>query len=139
MYHLSSKSKNNLQGIHPDLIKVTLRALEISFEDKRLQVDFGVLKSIRTVAEQAVMVRTGVSKTKNSRHVPENNEWGLSSAIDLMAYSNGRVTWSWPFYNKIARAMFSAAIELGVQIEWGGFWQNPNDGLHFQLSWKDYP
>ena len=139
MYSLSAKSKSHLEGVHPALISVVIRALEVSSEDRRLQVDFGVLKSVRTPKEQACKVKNGVSKTMNSRHIPENNECELSCAADLMAYSNGQATWAWPFYNKIARAMFRAAIEQGVQIEWGGFWESIKDGPHFQLSWKDYP
>ncbi len=39
-FKFSSRSEKNLQGVNPDLVKVTRRALEIS------EVDFGALLQI---------------------------------------------------------------------------------------------
>ena len=76
----------------------------------------------------------------NSRHIPENNRCRMSCAVDVLAYrKNGKHTYAWDYYERIAKAVFKAAIPMGVDVEWGGFWWSPSDGMHFQLSWDSYP
>lgn len=133
MYELSSRSDSNLEGVHPDLIKVVRLALTYS------EIDFGVSQGVRTIEQQKEMMAGGVSLTMNSRHIPGNNECNLSCAVDLTAWVGGSLTWQKWAFRKLAKAMFKAAIELGVQIEWGGHWKSIFDGPHFQLSWEAYP
>lgn len=125
-YRLSNRSKARLEGIHPDLVACVLRAIEIT------EVDFSVLEGLRTPERQAQLVANGASSTSNSRHL-------TGHAIDLGAYINGSIDWSWPLYYKIADAMKQAADELNVDLEWGGDWTTFKDGPHFQLSWVTYP
>lgn len=125
-YRLSNRSKARLEGIHPDLVACVLRAIEIT------EVDFSVLEGLRTQERQAQLVANGASSTSNSRHL-------TGHAIDLGAYINGSIDWSWPLYYKIADAMKQAADELNVDLEWGGDWTTFKDGPHFQLSWATYP
>jgi peptidoglycan L-alanyl-D-glutamate endopeptidase CwlK len=125
MYRFSQRSLNNLEDVHPDLVKVVKRALEIS------EVDFAVIEGRRTESRQRELVATGASKTMRSRHL-------TGHAVDLAAYVGG-IRWDWPLYPKIARAMKQAAKELNVSIEWGGDWKRFKDGPHFQLSWAKYP
>ena len=126
MFKLGSRSKQRLEGLHPDLIRVVERAIELT------EVDFTVLEGLRTVERQKELVSKGASTTMRSRHL-------TGHAVDLGAYVAGSVRWDWPLYYKIAAAVKQAARELNVQIEWGGDWQTFKDGPHFQLSWRHYP
>lgn len=130
MNQLGESSLNKLQGVHPDLVKVVVRAIQLS------PVDFTVTCGVRTAAEQKKMVAKGASTTMNSRHIPSN---GFSHAVDLAALVGGKISWDWAYYHKIADAMKAAAKELGVSIEWGGDWKSFKDGPHFQLPHAKYP
>lgn len=125
-FRLSNRSKARLEGLHPDLVLVVKRAIEIT------DTDFSVLEGLRTAERQAQLVANGASTTSNSRHL-------TGHAVDLGAYINGSIDWSWPLYYNIADAMKQAADELNVDLEWGGDWTSFKDGPHFQLSWKFYP
>ncbi|WP_227513871.1 M15 family metallopeptidase [Tritonibacter mobilis] len=41
----------------------------------------------------------------------------------------------WDQYYPIATAMKTAALQLGIEIEWGGDWRSFKDGPHWQLPW----
>lgn len=126
VYKLSMRSKSRLKGVHPDLVKVIKRAIEIT------EIDFGVIEGLRSYERQLQLFNSGASKTMNSRHL-------TGHAVDLVAYLGNRVSWDWPLYYKIADAVKKAAKELGVNITWGGDWKTFKDGPHFELSRKDYP
>lgn len=125
-YVLGKRSRQRLLGVHPDLVKVVERAIQIT------QVDFAVLEGTRTKARQRELYLAGASTTMNSRHL-------TGHAVDLGAYINGKVRWDWPLYTKIANAMKSAARELSIPVQWGGDWKSFKDGPHFQLSRREYP
>lgn len=125
-FRLGKRSRERLRGVHPDLVKVVERAIQIT------QVDFTVLEGFRSVARQRKLVKSGASKTMNSRHL-------TGHAVDLGAYVDGEISWHWPHYYVIEKAMKQAAKELGVIIEWGGDWKSFKDGPHYQLPWKEYP
>ena len=126
MFVLSKKSLDRLTGVHPDLVRIVKRAIEIT------TVDFAVLEGVRSKSRQEQLVKAGASQTMNSRHI-------TGHAVDLGAYVSGSVRWDWPLYSKIADAVKQAAAELGVPIEWGGDWRTFKDGPHFQLPHKEYP
>ena len=125
-YKLSQKSIDRLSGVHPDLVAVVKRALEIS------EVDFEVLEGVRSKARQEQLFKQKATKTMNSRHL-------TGHAVDLGAYVGGSVRWDWPLYYQIADAMKAAAEELDVPLTWGGDWKTFPDGPHFELPWADYP
>lgn len=125
-YKFSLRSRDNLYGVHTDLIIVATYALTISM------IDFVVIEGVRTRARQKKMVNSGASQTMNSRHL-------TGHAIDMAAIVDGEVRWDWPLYSQIAAAMKQSAKRFDVPIEWGGDWVNLKDGPHFQLSWKHYP
>ena len=125
-FKLGPRSVARLKGVHPDLVKVVERAIQLS------TVDFTVLEGLRTIERQKALVDAGSSQTMNSRHLDGH-------AVDLGAWVDGQVDWSWPLYSRIADAMKRAAKEVGVPIEWGGSWTKFPDGPHFQLPWKEYP
>ena len=125
-FALGNKSRVNLNGVHPDLVRVVELAI------KKTPVDFTVTEGLRTIERQKQLVAAGASKTLSSRHI-------TGHAVDLAALIDGKVEWSWPLYSQIATAMKQAAAELNIQIEWGGDWKTFKDGPHFQLSRSAYP
>ena len=126
MYQLGPRSMMRLKGVHPDLAKVVKHAIEISL------VDFTVLEGLRTIERQKALFDAGSSQTMNSRHLDGH-------AVDLGAWVDGQVDWSWPLYSKINDAMQEASKQVGIPVEWGGSWKKFPDGPHWQLPWKDYP
>ncbi|XAI95240.1 D-alanyl-D-alanine carboxypeptidase [Leptolyngbya phage Lbo-JY16] len=125
-FKLSRRSLERMQGIHPDLAKVVMLAIQLT------EVDFGVTEGLRTIEKQREYVAKGASRTMNSRHL-------TGHAVDLVAYIGSEVRWDWPLYHKIADAMKRAANSLGVPIVWGGDWRTFKDGPHFELDRKAYP
>ena len=126
MFKLGRRSVERLQGVHPDLVRVVERAIDLT------PVDFTVLEGLRSPERQQTLVASGASQTLNSRHI-------TGHAVDLGAWVDNQVDWSWPLYAKIANAMKAAAKELGVAIVWGGDWRTFKDGPHFELDRKFYP
>lgn len=126
MYQLGPRSKHRLKGLHPDLVKVVDRAIEIT------TVDFTVLEGLRSPERQKALVDAGASQTLNSRHI-------TGHAVDLGAWVDDEVRWDWPLYHKIAAAMKEAAKELNVAIVCGADWKRFPDGPHFELDRKAYP
>lgn len=126
MFKLSKRSKSRLVGVHPDLVKVVFRAIQIT------PYDFGISEGLRTEALQAHYVARGKSTTYHSKHLEQPDGYG--HAIDFYVLRpDGKVTWEHGYYRKVIQAFFTAAIELNVQIEAGGLWQSFVDGPHIQL------
>jgi peptidoglycan L-alanyl-D-glutamate endopeptidase CwlK len=87
---------------------------------------------MRTKEQQKELVACGASRTMNSRHL-------TGHAVDVVAWKGGKISWSWPLYHQISNAMKQAALELQVDIQWGGDWVSFKDGPHFQLTHESYP
>ena len=125
MFVLGSVSKNNLKGVHPDLVKVVERAISLT------TVDFRVIEGLRSKQRQVELVNKGASKTLNSRHI-------TGHAVDVAALVGGTIRWDWPLYDKIAKAFKQASKELNIPIVWGGDWKTFKDGPHFELDRNVY-
>ena len=125
-YKLGAHSEMLLRGVHPDLIKVIRRAIQIS------KHDFKVLEGVRSVARQRELVKKGASQTMKSRHIH-------GFAVDIAPFVAGQVRWDWPLYYELAAAVKQAAKDVGVQVEWGGDWKTFKDGPHWQLPSRKYP
>ena len=125
MYVLGTVSKNNLKGVHPDLVKVVEKAITLT------EIDFRVTEGLRSKTRQIELVNKGASKTLNSRHI-------TGHAVDVVALIGGSVRWDWPLYDKIAKAFKQSAKELNIPIVWGGDWKNFKDGPHFELDRNVY-
>lgn len=155
-YKLSERSLERLQGVHPNLIKVVKRAIEISKQD------FMVLEGVRT--KERCMINYGKGRTAtqcsakgipttyaspseakvtwlnnpfNSKHCLQND--GLGHAVDLVPYP---VDWNTlSKFDRIGEAMKQAAKELGVNIRWGADWDSngklrekgESDSPHFEI------
>ncbi len=122
----SQRSKNNLSGVNPLLVKIAYRALDIS------TADFAVIEGVRTLEKQKENVKKGVSKTLNSRHL-------TGDAIDILpsAIKPG-MEWQPHFFEPILRAFKQAADEDGVILRFGKNWKSdPN--LPVETRFPDYP
>ena len=113
--------------------------------DKITQVDI-LPSTIRTLTEQEEFVRTGKSKTLNSKHLitPENP---LSRAVDAGPWpmkwpQEGPDKWlDWGRLYYFAGIVICTASQMGIKIRYGGDWngnfnlkdQNFWDGVHFEL------
>jgi peptidoglycan L-alanyl-D-glutamate endopeptidase CwlK len=128
MRSFSQRSLKNLD-VHPDLIKVAKRALELL---DGTEFDFIVTDGGRTIAEQKEFVRKGASKTMKSRHLG-------GFALDYVALVNRRVTYDKGPMKAVADAFKQAGKELNIPIEWGGDWKSFVDMPHIQLRKKEYP
>lgn len=128
-YRFSQRSLDRLDGVHPDLIRVAKRAIEIT------PYDFGITQGVRTIEEQEQLVADGKSQTMNSRHLVQDD--GYSHAIDIAVYNRNGLTWEVGYYRKVVQAFFTAAIEENVQINSGVLWRTFVDGPHIELN-PDY-
>ena len=113
-FKLSQRSLGRLDRVHPALVVVVKRAIEVT------KIDFGVIQGIRTLEQQKANVEAGRSQTMNSKHLPQDD--GYSHAVDLMAYVNGEGCWELNVYDEIADAMKHAAKEENVSLKWGCAW-----------------
>jgi peptidoglycan L-alanyl-D-glutamate endopeptidase CwlK len=125
-FHLSQRSSLNLTGVHPDLVKVVMRALEIS------PLDFTVIEGLRTVKRQQELFASGASKTMKSRHIH-------GFAVDVAPLVAGSIRWDWPLYDRLIAAFKQAAKDVGVKAEFGYDWKKFKDAPHTQLPHATYP
>lgn len=125
-FHLSQRSSLNLTGVHPDLVKVVMRALEIS------PLDFTVIEGLRTVKRQQELFASGASKTMKSRHIH-------GFAVDVAPLVAGSIRWDWPLYDRLIKAFKQAAKDVGVKAEFGYDWKKFKDAPHIQLPSASYP
>lgn len=127
-FKFGETSLARLEGVNPELIKVTHAALRYS------TVDFGITCGVRTLVEQERLFVSGATKTLQSNHLN-------GRAVDVVAYKGKNITWDLEYYIKVADAFHAAAIETGVGIRWGGAWQVPNL-VHYRYDMeranKDY-
>lgn len=113
-YRFGQKSRQELVGVHPSLVAVFERAIELS------EQDFAIHDGLRTPEEQRENVRRGVSTTMNSKHLPQSD--GFSHAGDAVPWINGKLRWELGPCCKIAAAVRLAAIEKSVRVVWGAVW-----------------
>lgn len=115
-FRLGATSLKRLATCHPILIAVAKRAIQLTTQD------FTVFEGVRTVERQRELMRRGVTRTMNSKHLPQAD--GMSHAFDLVPWINGKAEWDWEGCYRIAYAVDRAATEQGVadRIRWGAAW-----------------
>jgi peptidoglycan L-alanyl-D-glutamate endopeptidase CwlK len=118
-YKFGTKSLSRLEGVHPEIVEVAKKAIEIS------RIDFGISCGVRTKREQAKLVASGASQTMNSKHLPQEVD-GLSHAIDIFCYVDGRLSWELPCYWTAGDAILKASRDLGTKLRWGACWHIDN-------------
>jgi peptidoglycan L-alanyl-D-glutamate endopeptidase CwlK len=117
---LNERSRKNLVGVHPDLVRIIEHAAE--------RESFIVTEGLRNLERQRKLVAAGASKTVNSRHL-------TGHAVDI-AEADGH--YDDPDLDRIAASIKASAAELKIPLEWGydlWKWDKP----HFQLPWGAYP
>lgn len=133
-FTLTQKDLSKLNGVHPDLVRVIVRAATLA------PFRFRITEGMRTLERQKQLVAQGKSWTMNSRHL-------TGHAVDLVPYIDydkdgdidGNDLYAWPLYYKLAPIIKEAAKIEGVKLDWGGDWKSKKDGPHWQLNWKAYP
>ena len=133
-----------LKGVHNVLTGIIHEAAI------RCDVPFTVIEGLRTAARQAHLVKAGVSKTSNSRHLTGHaaDLWPLDPVTGKTlpsdaAFPPGSIAAKaasarlWADLRKIAAVVKAVARDRGVLIEWGGDWGW--DAPHFQLNRKAWP
>ena len=124
-FKLGRASKRNLQGVHPNLIRLVEECIRIT------PVDFTILKTggLRTTAMQMAIFRSGASKldgrSKKSMHQKQGDDFG--HAVDLVPYVAGSPRWEWPLIYPIAGCMAHLSKNLDIGIKWGGVWDKEMD------------
>lgn len=129
---LTAQDLAKLDGAHPDLARVVFRAAEL-YRGR----GFRVAEVVRTPHAAALnaLAGTGIAK---SLHIRQPD--GYSHAVDLHPTP---IDWSnLPAFRAIAVAMFTAADERNVLIQWGADWDTDGavgergewDHPHFQLA-----
>lgn len=119
-YALGTKSRQNLQGVHPDLVRVVEHAIQLT------SVDFQVYEGLRTIERQRQLVAKGASQTMDSRHLKGKD--GLGHAVDLVPLidfdgdGKAELRWDWGLCYKVAEAVQTASLAENVPIRWGGVW-----------------
>lgn len=125
-FTLKARSLKALEGVHADLVKVVKRAAQLC------PIEFIVTEGLRTLDRQKHLVKSGASKTLNSRHL-------TGHAVDLVAtLSPGTVSYKIADMKKLSVAMKAAAKELSIAVDWGGDWESFVDTPHYELSRKVY-
>lgn len=138
-YALGQRSLARLEGVHPKLVAVVKRAIEITAQD------FMVLEGVRTPERQKLLYAQGRTKpgkvvtwTLTSNHFV-NKSTGFGHAVDLVPFP---VDWNdLKKFDEVQRAMFQAADELDTPIRWGADWdrdgkpreRGESDSPHFEL------
>ena len=133
-FTLTARDLANLDGVHPDLVRVVKRAAMLA------PIRFRVTEGMRTIERQRKLVARGASTTMRSRHL-------TGHAVDIAPYidydKDGDIDvddmYAWPLYHRLAPIIKEAARIERVPIKWGGDWKSFKDGPHWQLPWKKYP
>lgn len=142
-YLLSKLSLSRLVGVNPELVNVVKRAIEITGQD------FLVVEGVRTKEQcyinygkgrtasqcQAKNVPIKYAQPKLSKvtwlNDPLASKHVTGKAVDLVPYP---VDWNdLNKFRKISVAVKAAAVELNVEISWGGDWARTKDYPHFEL------
>lgn len=142
-FNLGDRSRKNLIGVHPKLIKIVERAIQITKQD------FFVNEGVRTPQRQKELYAQGRTKpgpkvtwTLQSNHFKKAST-GFGHAVDIYPYPY-KDTGSNAYAAKqrvVAKAMFEAADQLDIPIRWGADWdmdgrygeRGEGDSPHFEL------
>lgn len=137
---LGNRSLKNLEGVHPNLVKVMKAAIENS------PYDFTIVCGVRTMAEQKALYAQGRTtkgaKVTNADGVRNKSNHqaksdGYGHAVDIYPFYNGSVQVNdkdvIPRLKAISNHIKQVAKELNIPITWGGDWKSPYDPPHFQL------
>jgi len=120
------------RGVHPRVVAVARRALELSSATVE-RLDWSIVDGLRTVEQQAKLVELGKSHNPLSPHLLQPS--GFGEALDFRIWLGKGVS---PFplkgdspaivreklsrHERVAALWFQAADELDVPWQWGNDW-----------------
>lgn len=120
-FNFGLNSTNNLHYVHPDLVRVERRAIQLTTQD------FAVYEGVRTPERQAEYLKRGVTKTLKSKHLIQPD--GFGHAVDNVPWIDGNLRWEVEPCFHILAAVQQAARELGVKLVCGCVWDRPLNDL----------
>ncbi len=141
MNKASNRSKNNLKGVHPDLIMVVAYALAIS------EQDFFVNEGVRTLQRQQELYAQGRTTAgaivtnvdginKKSNHQVKADGYGFAVDVYYCGWSN-KDSNSDPRWEKLFKAIKTASINLGIPVTMGAYWKM-GDLPHCELGERNW-
>jgi len=132
----SSASANRLAAAHPSLQKI--------FNTAIANYDCTILETARELDRQQALMRQGLTKTLDSKHLVQSDGW--AHAADVAPWPIPR---NWGRDSAKTMAQFyhfggyirALADAMGVALRWGGDWNSNNrfedqsfdDLVHFEL------
>jgi len=134
-FKFSQRSRDRLNGVHPDLVMVVGLAIT------RSPLDMSIVEGPRTLEQQRINVENGASQTMNSKHlltdhdcyVDKSGVLQMCRAVDVVPYVNGGPSWHWPHFDVIVPVIQQAAEDLGISLNSGYYWSSFRDAAHHQL------
>lgn len=156
---LGQRSLSRLDGVHPDLVRVVLKAAALATPEE----DFTVLEGLRS--REQMMINYGKGRTAaqlaakgipasyakpgeakvtwlanpfNSKHAKQAD--GFGHAVDLAPFP---IDWNnLARFDRLAKLVLRAAKIEGVGVRWGGDWdadgkpreRGETDSPHFELG-----
>lgn len=140
-YVLGPTSLSRLQGVHPALVSVVKRAIEITTHD------FTVVEGLRSAERQGELYAQGrtepgaiVTWVKVSNH--EAKPDGFGHAVDLAPWGDNQIQWNDKAGLKaVYDAMMAAAESHGVTLRSGWDWNGngvlgehgETDAVHYEI------
>lgn len=137
MAKFGEASLAKLATCHPDIQKVMHEAIKqydftVIYGERSTKEQFKLFKIGRTlvagkwvVTGKTVTNLDGINKLSKHNHSP-------SKAIDIAPYP---IDWSdLDRFKNMAQIVKNTAINLGIDLEWGGDWKRFRDYPHFEVK-----
>lgn len=124
-FSFGNRSKERLNGVHHDLVKVMEEAI------KESPLDFSITEGLRTKERQQELFSAGKSQTMNSRHL-------TGHAVDIAVIKDGTVTWDSKYYVPVLDHIKAIAKQFNIPIVCGGDWVTFKDYPHVELHRSKY-
>ncbi|AEX51734.1 hypothetical protein GRAQ_00893 [Rahnella aquatilis CIP 78.65 = ATCC 33071] len=106
-HFFSNRSKDNLIGVHHEIISVIEKSLKLS------PVRFEVTEGVRSK-------KTILQSLAKGEHINIHNKYLAGFVINIAAYPNELISWDRKHYLLISNIVKSVTEEFNVNIIWGG-------------------
>ncbi len=130
VYGYGTSSMKNIKTTTKEVQDLCLRAMEIAGKRKLYCPDFGISEGKRTTARQRYLFKEGASKCDGIINRSKHQD-GL--AIDYFAYHLGKADYDPGRLALIFTCFQEAALDMGIQIKWGGNFNSIADAPHIEL------
>ena len=130
MYNFSKRSLDNLKNVDERLVLICNELIK--------RIDFTVIEGHRSIERQQELYKKGLSQLDGIIK-KGNHNFSPSRAIDIIPYKKGHNPFDGTkesdlMFNELANEFKKVAIELGININWGGDWKSFIDKPHFELK-----